>query len=53
MARVARTKNGHPPKVCETCGRLFEWRKKWERDWPNVRFCSDTCRSRKNSHTSD
>jgi len=20
------------------------WRKKWERDWQNVRYCSDACR---------
>ena len=44
MPRIAQTKNGHPPKVCERCGLPFEWRKKWERDWPNVKFCSDKCR---------
>ncbi|MCE2855814.1 MAG: DUF2256 domain-containing protein [Ilumatobacteraceae bacterium] len=44
MARVAQIKNGHPPKTCVTCGRPFEWRKKWERDWDNVRHCSDACR---------
>ena len=27
-------------KVCETCRRPFEWRKKWERDWKNVLYCS-------------
>lgn len=48
MARIARTKNGRPPKVCAACGRAFEWRKKWERDWENVRFCSDACRTGKN-----
>ena len=31
-------------KTCATCGRTIEWRKKWERDWDNVRFCSDSCR---------
>ena len=31
-------------KHCENCGRPFEWRKKWERDWPNVRFCSRNCK---------
>lgn len=35
------------PKTCATCGRTIEWRKKWERDWENVRFCSDGCRSHK------
>jgi len=44
MARQARTKNGHPPKTCPVCGLLFEWRKKWERDWDNVTYCSERCR---------
>ncbi len=29
------------------CGRRIEWRKKWERDWEDVRYCSDACRRRK------
>ena len=33
-----------PEKHCETCGRVFAWRKKWERDWEHVRYCSDACR---------
>ena len=35
------------PKTCATCGRTITWRKKWERDWPSIRFCSDACRSHK------
>jgi len=31
-------------KACESCGRRIEWRKKWERDWHNVRYCSTGCR---------
>ena len=31
-------------KICQSCGRTFEWRKKWERDWDVVKFCSDACR---------
>ncbi|MFN4784761.1 MAG: DUF2256 domain-containing protein [Bacteroidota bacterium] len=27
-----------------TCGRPFVWRKKWERDWESVKYCSDRCR---------
>ncbi len=34
-------------KTCVTCGRTIEWRKKWERDWENVRYCSDGCRKHK------
>ena len=33
-----------PSKPCAACGRRIEWRKKWERDWPNVKFCGDACR---------
>ncbi|MEO1576525.1 MAG: DUF2256 domain-containing protein, partial [Pseudomonadota bacterium] len=31
-------------KRCETCGRTIEWRKKWARDWDNVKYCSKACR---------
>ncbi|MBX9769329.1 MAG: DUF2256 and DUF3253 domain-containing protein, partial [Bdellovibrionales bacterium] len=31
-------------KSCESCGREIEYRKKWARDWENVKFCSDECR---------
>jgi hypothetical protein len=35
------------PKTCAACGRRIEWRKKWERDWDEVRYCSTACRRRK------
>ena len=31
-------------KLCARCGRPFDWRKKWARDWEQVKFCSDACR---------
>jgi hypothetical protein len=34
----------HPDKLCKTCGRTITWRKKWERDWDNIKYCSDACR---------
>ena len=37
-------------KTCATCGRRIEWRKKWERDWDEVRFCSAACRGAKPGH---
>ena len=37
----------HPSKPCAACGRTITWRKKWERDWDNVKFCSDACRTHK------
>lgn len=33
-------------KTCAACGREFGWRKKWERDWDQVRYCSNACRRR-------
>lgn len=34
-----------PQKTCLHCQRPFAWRKKWEKDWENVKYCSDKCRS--------
>jgi hypothetical protein len=34
------------PKPCVACGRRIEWRRKWERDWEQVRYCSAGCRRR-------
>jgi len=47
LTMKAKTKNGFPPKVCVHCGREFEWRKKWARDWENVKYCSERCKSGK------
>lgn len=33
-----------PEKRCAWCSRPFRWRKKWSRDWAEVRYCSDACR---------
>lgn len=43
--------NRPPPKSCLVCGREIEWRKKWERNWDSVRYCSNACRSRKLTDT--
>lgn len=32
-----------PEKVCVTCGRAFAWRRKWARDWAQVKYCSKRC----------
>ncbi|MEM1380209.1 MAG: DUF2256 domain-containing protein [Pseudomonadota bacterium] len=37
-------KGNLPQKDCKTCGRPFTWRKKWERVWDEVQYCSDRCR---------
>jgi hypothetical protein len=47
MPRVAKTKNGFEPKVCVRCGLEFEWRKKWAKNWTEVKYCSDRCRENK------
>ncbi len=39
-----RKKADLPTKTCAACGRPFAWRKKWERVWDEVRYCSDRCR---------
>ena len=39
-----RKKHDLPQKKCLHCGLPFTWRKKWERDWEAVKFCSDRCR---------
>ena len=36
-----------PEKICRKCKRTFSWRKKWERDWDQVVFCSERCRRSK------
>ncbi|WP_432562924.1 DUF3253 domain-containing protein [Kineococcus sp. SYSU DK003] len=41
-----------PTKDCAVCGRTITWRKKWERDWEGVRYCSDACRRRARSAAS-
>jgi len=40
-----RRKGDLPEKICAQCGRPFAWRKKWERVWDEVRYCSDRCRA--------
>ncbi|MTE27584.1 DUF2256 domain-containing protein [Winogradskyella ouciana] len=36
-----------PEKICLVCGRPFTWRKKWAKDWDNVKYCSEKCRRTK------
>ena len=33
-----------PEKLCPACRRPFAWRKKWERCWEEVVYCSQRCR---------
>ncbi|MAV27062.1 MAG: hypothetical protein CMQ05_13270 [Gammaproteobacteria bacterium] len=40
-------KRNLPTKTCKVCGKPFTWRKKWEKDWDNVLYCSERCRRQK------
>ncbi len=42
-------KSDLPNKLCVTCQRLFVWRKKWEKNWDSVLYCSVACRKYKNN----
>ncbi|MHA7841469.1 MAG: DUF2256 domain-containing protein [Gammaproteobacteria bacterium] len=33
-----------PTKICPVCQRPFCWRKKWEKIWHHVKYCSERCR---------
>ena len=32
-------------KICVVCLRPFSWRKKWNRCWSEVKYCSVRCRN--------
>lgn len=34
-------------KNCLQCGRPMQWRKKWVKNWEEVRYCSAACRQLK------
>ncbi|MDC1210560.1 DUF2256 domain-containing protein [Porticoccaceae bacterium] len=40
-----RKKSDLPSKICPICERPFVWRKKWQRCWDEVRFCSVKCKA--------
>jgi len=50
-AHPSRSRGHTPPeadeKTCAACGRRITWRKKWERNWASIRYCSDGCRTRR------
>lgn len=37
-------KKSLPSKLCVACRRPMTWRKRWERHWDEVKFCSEACR---------
>ncbi|WP_111881586.1 DUF2256 domain-containing protein [Aequorivita sp. CIP111184] len=36
-----------PQKICVACERPFTWRKKWEKNWKDVKYCSERCKKNK------
>ncbi|RZK71278.1 MAG: DUF2256 domain-containing protein [Pedobacter sp.] len=36
-------KQNLPVKMCLVCQRPFAWRKKWEKNWNEVKYCSKKC----------
>lgn len=34
-------------KLCATCGLPFAWRRKWSKNWDEVKYCSQRCRREK------
>jgi len=39
-------KSDLPEKICLTCRRPFSWRKKWEKVWNDVKYCSEKCKKK-------
>ncbi|RQO58658.1 DUF2256 domain-containing protein [Paucibacter sp. KBW04] len=37
-------KQNLPSKPCLACCRPMSWRKRWARDWAQVKYCSERCR---------
>jgi hypothetical protein len=38
-----------PSKTCLVCGKEMTWRKSWAKNWDEVKYCSDACRSKKSN----
>ena len=40
-------KSALPSKLCLGCGLLMSWRRRWAKNWEEVKYCSDACRRAK------
>lgn len=47
MVKKARKEN-LPMRICAVCERPYTWRRKWEKVWDEVKYCSDKCRMNRN-----
>ena len=34
-------------KICVVCGRIMTFRKRWAKNWIQIKYCSDQCRNSK------
>lgn len=46
MGRNRSDANARDSRMCSGCGRVITWRRAWANTWPEVRWCSDSCRRR-------
>ena len=44
---MAHKKLNLPTKICIVCNLPFTWRKKWQKNWEEVKYCSERCRNKK------
>lgn len=47
---MAHKKVNLPEKICPVCHRPFAWRKKWQRNWNELVYCSERCRRKRTKH---
>ena len=36
-----------PSKPCTGCGLAMSWRRRWAKNWAEVKYCSEACRRNK------
>ncbi|MEG3110502.1 DUF2256 domain-containing protein [Pantoea sp. T14] len=44
MTEFKGNKKALPVRYCKCCMKPMTWRKKWERCWDDVQYCSERCR---------
>ena len=37
-------KSALPSKPCVACGLAMSWRRRWAKNWADVKYCSEACR---------
>ncbi|MBN1090505.1 DUF2256 domain-containing protein [Pantoea sp. 1B4] len=53
MACSKAIKKSLPVRYCKTCNKPMSWRKKWERCWDEVLYCSERCRRQRTDRQED